>query len=151
MSILHGMNRAHPFARAILFFAIALIGFTFSFLSLFCAGSEKGTVAIGSRIEMFVDDWLIDTNRTRGSVSLQLQTPVRREVVLVTDKPWEGPDSAYYTVFQDGPLVRLYYRGLVPGGDRSTEQVTCYAESSDGIHFTRTNLGLVDFNVSKVN
>jgi hypothetical protein len=71
------------------------------------AESDKGTVAIGSRVEMFVDDWLIDSSRSRGNVSFQLQTPARREIVLVTDKPWEGPDSAYFTAFQDGPLVRL--------------------------------------------
>ena len=71
--------------------------------------------------------------------------------MLVTDKPWEGPDSAYFTVFQDGPLVRLYYRGIVPAGDTSTGQVTCYAESTDGIHFTRPNLGLVEFQGSKEN
>ena len=71
--------------------------------------------------------------------------------MLVTDKPWEGPDSAYFTVFQDGPLVRLYYRGIVPAGDTSAGQVTCYAESTDGIHFTRPNLGLVEFQGSKEN
>ncbi|MEI6567859.1 MAG: hypothetical protein WCR20_14370, partial [Verrucomicrobiota bacterium] len=85
-------------------------------------------VALGSRTELLVDDWLIDSTLSPGSVGLRLQTPIRREVVLVTDKPWEGPDSAYYTVFQDGPLVRLYYRGMVPGGaDTSIGQVTCYA------------------------
>ena len=109
-------------------------------------------VALGSRTELFVDDWLIDSTLSPGSVGLRLQTPIRREVVLVTDKPWEGPDSAYYTVFQDGPLVRLYYRGMVPGGaDTSIGQVTCYAESTNGVHFTRPNLGIVEFEGSKEN
>jgi hypothetical protein len=118
-----------------------------------CCGGEspKGSVAIGSRVEMFVDDWLIEPNRTSGNISLKLHEPVRREVVLVTDKPWEGPHSAYFTVFQDGPLIRLYYRGTVPGGDTSSGQVTCYAESTDGIHFKRPNLGLVEFQGSKEN
>ena len=120
-------------------------------LSLLAAESDKAPVAIGSRIEMFVDDWLIDSSRSPGNVSLQLQTPVNREIVLVTDRPWEGPDSAYFTVFQDGPLVRLYYRGIVPAGDTSIGQVTCYAESTDGIHFTRPSLGLVEFDGSKEN
>ena len=120
-------------------------------ISVFAADPVKDTVAIGTRIEMFVDDWLIDSSRTHGHVSLQLQTPVKREIALVTDKPWEGPDSAYFTVFQDGPLVRLYYRGIVPAGDTSSGQVTCYAESTNGIHFTRPNLGLVEFQGSKEN
>src|SRR6185503_6897170 len=63
-------------------------------------------VAIGSRVEMFVDNWLIDSNRSRG-VSLKLQVPVRREVVLTTDKPWEGKESAYFSVLQDGARILL--------------------------------------------
>jgi hypothetical protein len=100
---------------------------------------------------MFIDDWLIDSRLTRGGVALRLQTPAKREVVLTTDKPWEGPDSAYFTVFQDGPLVRLYYRGIVPKDDWSQDQVTCYAESRDGIHFDRPDLGLVEFQGSMSN
>jgi hypothetical protein len=115
------------------------------------AESAKDAGAIGSRVEMFVDDWLMDSTLTRGEVSLQMHAPVKREIVLVTDKPWEGPDSAYFTVFQDGAIVRLYYRGMVPGDDTSTNQVTCYAESTNGIHFTRPNLGLVEFQGSKSN
>ena len=120
-------------------------------LSLSAAEPGKGTADIGLRTELFVDDWLIDASSIRGNLSLQLQTPLKREVVLVTDKPWEGPDSAYFTVFQDGPVVRLYYRGIVPAGDLSENQVTCYAESTDGVHFNRPNLGLVEFQGSKEN
>ena len=58
-------------------------------------------IDIGTRVEMFVDDWLIDPTLRRG-ITLELQTPVRREVVLTTDKPWEGHFSAYYTIFKDG-------------------------------------------------
>lgn len=115
------------------------------------ADALNAPVAIGNRVEMFVDHWLIDSNRTRG-VALALQTPARREVVLTTDKPWEGMHSAYFTVIQDGARIRLYYRGFIPkGGDGSDKQITCVAESEDGIHFTRPNLGLYEFQGSKEN
>lgn len=104
-------------------------------------------VAIGSRLEMFVDEWLI---QKRTNVGLRLTQPTRREVVLTTDKAWEGVDSAYYTVIQDGKRVRLYYRGFCPA-DGSDQQVTCLAESEDGIHFSRPNLGLFDFQGSRAN
>jgi hypothetical protein len=107
-------------------------------------------IDIGTRVEMFVDDWLVDP-ATRRNISLQLQSPERREVVLTTDKPWEGRASAYFTIFQDGPRYRLYYRGMGPVRDNSEEQFTCYAESTDGIHFDRPNLGLHEFNGSKEN
>jgi hypothetical protein len=107
----------------------------------------KSPVDIGSRVEMFVDDWLIDTSQ---GVELRLNTPLRQEIVLVTDRPWEGPASAYFTVLRDGPMYRLYYRGLCPT-DGSSDQLTCMAESRDGIHFTRPDLQLFDFKGSKAN
>lgn len=107
----------------------------------------KPVVEISSRWELFVDDWLIESFR---DARLRLNTPVRQEVVLVTDKPWEGVDSAYYSVIHDGNRVRLYYRGYCPA-DADGRQVTCMAESADGIHFTRPNLGLYTFNGSKQN
>jgi hypothetical protein len=109
------------------------------------------SVSLGNRVEMFVDGWLIDTNRTRG-ISLKLNLPERREVVLTTDKPWEGKGSAYYSALQDGTRIRLYYRGFIPErGDGSDKQVTCMVESDDGIHFTRPNFGLFEFEGSKKN
>ena len=104
-------------------------------------------IDIGSRTEMFVDDWLID--RMDG-LSPQLQAPIKREVVLTFDKPWEGSAAAYVTVFRDGGKIRLYYRGNCPS-DLDAQQVTCVAESTDGIHFTRPSLGLYEFQGSKEN
>src|SRR6476619_2818510 len=109
-----------------------------------------GAIDVGTRVEMFVDDRLIDPT-LRHNISLQLQTPVRREVVLTTDKPWEGHFSAYFTILKDGPKFRLYYRGSGAKKDNSEEQFTCYAESGDGIHFVRPNLGLHEFEGSKEN
>jgi hypothetical protein len=124
--------------------------FSLSLLTMFlakCLAAESNPHTLGSRPEMFVETSLIDQ---KTNVSLQLATPIRREVVLTTDQPWEGPHSAYFTAFQDGDRVRLYYRGFVPK-DNSDQQVTCYAESPDGIHFTRPALGLFDFNGSTSN
>jgi hypothetical protein len=107
-------------------------------------------IPIGTQVQMFVDDRLVESNMRRG-ISLELQAPVRREVVLTTDKPWEGRESAYFTIIQDGKRFRLYYRGSAAKTDLSEEQFTCLAESTDGIHFERPKLGLVDFNGSKDN
>jgi hypothetical protein len=99
---------------------------------------------------MFVDDWLIDHSLSRN-VELRLQTPVRREIVLTTDQPWEGNVSGYYTIFKDGSKYRLYYRGSGAKRDDSVQQVTCYAESDDGIHFERPKLHLHAINGSDDN
>lgn len=103
---------------------------------------------IGQRWELFIDEFLVANSR---ATSLQLHEPRRAEVVLVTDAPWEGPTSAYFTVLKDGETIRLYYRGSVGGSDHSDDQVTCVAESRDGVHFTRPKLGLVEVRGSKEN
>ncbi len=102
---------------------------------------------IGSRWELFVDDWLIA--RLDGA-ALRLHSPVKREIVLVLDRPGEGKWSAYFTALQDGDVVRLYYRGFTPA-DVSEETCTCMAESRDGIHFERPQLGLYEFKGSRQN
>ncbi|MBT3268565.1 hypothetical protein HN371_15525 [Candidatus Poribacteria bacterium] len=106
---------------------------------------------LGSRRELFVDDWLID--RMDG-VELRLGAPTPREVAIVFDAPWEGNVSAYVTVFRDVDLFRMYYRGA--NYDVATEttthaEVVCYAESDDGVTWRKPELGLVEFDGSRAN
>ncbi len=114
--------------------------------------TEVYPVRVGTRRELFVDRTLID--RLRGSARLTLHHPTPREIVMVHDAPWEGNTSAYHTIFRDGDRVRMFYRGS-QGDPESSEQghrpVTCYAESEDGIRWTKPELGLVDFNGSTAN
>jgi len=110
------------------------------------AACAEELIDIGSRRELFVDDYLIE--RMSGGAELQLQRPTEREVVFTCDKPWEGNWSAYLTLFQDGDIYRMYY--LAQHWGRGSNFV-CYAESNDGINWTRPELGLVAFNGSKSN
>lgn len=105
---------------------------------------------IGSRLEPLVDDWLIEK---MNGVKLRLHHPTPREVAIVFDKPCEGNTSAYFTVFQDDNLLRMYYRGSNYdfAAQKGTHQVTCYAESKDGIHWTKPELNLFEFEGSTRN
>ena len=114
----------------------------------------KKPVDIGSRRELFVDDFIID--RMTGSAERRLQHPVPRETVITygkNGKPWEGNTCTYQSVVQNGDRILMYYSGrpVPPFADESKEQVTCVAESTDGIHFTRPQLGLYEINGSKKN
>ena len=108
---------------------------------------DKPVYDIGQRRELFVDDFLIDS--LSGGVERRLHHPDPREVVLKLDQPWEGQTSAYFASVRDGERILMYYRGEVsPGSDG---QVCCVAESRDGIHFTRVNAGLFEYEGSKDN
>jgi hypothetical protein len=109
-------------------------------------------INIASRLELFVDGYLVES--LTDGVEFYLHKPESQEVVLVADKPWEGNTSVYYTVFRDGKLYRMYYRG--PHFDTEKRQtahreVVSYAESKDGIHWTKPELGLFEFEGSKAN
>ena len=107
---------------------------------------------IGSRLEPMVDDYLVD--RMSGSLAFAPQLPKPHEVALVADRPWEGNTSAYFTVFEDDGKLRCYYRGshFDEASKRAThDEVTCYAESTDGIRFAKPDLGLFEFSGSKAN
>ncbi len=113
-------------------------------------------IDIGSRLELFVDDALIES--FGGEARLQLHRPERREIVFRTDAPWEGNASAFCSVFQDGPLYRMYYRGLHYRHSGEPAQALddhpwylCYAESDDGITWRRPELGIFDFRGSTAN
>lgn len=109
-------------------------------------------IVIGSRLEPLMDDFLIQS--LAGDARLDLKRPEPREVVLVTDRPWEGNTCAYYTIFQDGDRYRMYYRGShydTKKRKSAHPEVTCYAESRDGIHWVKPALGLCEFAGSKAN
>lgn len=124
---------------------------------LICSSSviAEEPLKIGDRRELFIDNGLVE--KLSGQAEIRLQHPTPREVVFKFDKPWEGSSSGYHTIFQDGDLYRLYYRGshiIVSEGRLNTgshKQYYCYAESKDGIHWTRPELNIVEFQGSKKN
>lgn len=120
--------------------AVTLIGLT---------ASLYGQHKIENRLELFVDDFLIDT---MTGTRLKLHEPVPAGVALRFDAPWEGAFSGYVTVLQDQSLFRMYYRGSPRAGrDGSDHEVTCYAESLDGITWTKPHLGLFKVNGTRQN
>ena len=130
----------------------------FILLSSLTVLSAAEPIDIGSRRELFVDRHLIDQ---LVGARLELHRPQPREVVMRFDKPWESYAPGYTTIIQDDEkrLFRMYYRATHTPPNHSVKekpttprrQVTCYAESEDGIHWTRPSLGLIAFEGSKNN
>jgi hypothetical protein len=103
-----------------------------------CQDKPAAPVPLESRLELFADSFLIGSLE---NVSLFMHKPRDEGPVLYFDKPWEGPFSTYSTVLKDNEIYRLYYRGLTSARTEGTnEEVTCYAESADGIHWIKPDL-----------
>ncbi len=145
-----------PFSRRDWLKSTAAGGLTFattlSSLPFVHATQAEPVHHIGSRRELFVDKFIID--KLTGARRV-LHHPIPREIVIVHDAPWEGAGSGYHSVIHDGDIYRMYYRGSALGvKDKRLilgKQVFCYAESSDGIHWKKPNLGLFEYNGSKEN
>lgn len=107
-------------------------------------------IDIGTRRELLLDDYLLES---LDGAELALNRPQPREVAIEHDAPWEGNVCFYHTVFQDGGLYRMYYRGshYDENEQKMQHQVVCYAESRDGIVWEKPELGLVEFAGSKKN
>ncbi len=126
-----------------------LVSATFIVLACTSAIAQVTPLEIGSKLELFVDNYLIDS---MSGAELRLHPPTPAETVLTFDKPWEGRHVGYVTVIPDGDIFRLYYRGLpTDGGDGTNAETTCYAESRDGLSFTRPNLGIYEIGGSRDN
>ena len=124
---------------------------------LFCMLAEVARadepIHLGSRRELFVDNYVIE--RIQGDAELRLHHPAPREIALEHDEPWEGNATAYHSVFQDDDLYRMYYRAWRLTVDSARLQQgtvsLCYAESQDGLHWTKPKLGLHEFQGSTAN
>lgn len=110
---------------------------------------DNNVIRLDSKRELFVDHFLID--RMEGT-RLVMHHPHDEGITMKFDKPWEGAFCGYVTVIKDGDLYRAYFRGLPESGkDGSSSEVTCYAESSDGIHWKKPELGIFEVNGTKQN
>lgn len=108
---------------------------------------------IGSRLELFVDDYLIETMDGAARV---MYRPIPKEICIIHDAPWEGSGTGYHTVFQDGDLYRMYYKAWEHTQNPETQGkahplYTGYAESKDGKVWEKPKLGLFEVFGTKEN
>ncbi len=101
---------------------------------------------LAGKREVFWDDYLVDAEKT--TALHRVHQPVEQETVLAHDVPWEGNKSDFHNIIvePDG-LLRMYYLGwsidLPKEGDASISPISlCYAESRDGVHWTRPELDI---------
>jgi len=104
-------------------------------------------------LHLFIDDEEI--TEVKHLARIVNRPKKHHEPVLSADRPWEGERAqAWGSVIQepDG-LFRMWYFAF--NTERRPDQLDvggyCYAESRDGIHWEKPDLGLFDFRGSKRN
>lgn len=131
------------FARYTLLMLFMFIGVSFSMEN---SGKGGELINLGTDRQIFVDNYLIDS---LSGTQIVKHTPHDEGPVLFLNKPWEGNFCAYFTIIQDKGLYRAYYRGSTSAmQDGSKKEITCLAESKDGIHWEKPNLRLYEMNGS---
>lgn len=79
---------------------------------------------------------------------LRVNPPTAREVVLRPDRTWEGLMISFYlSILDEGQRLRMWYICR----DRQNRPNLAYAESTDGVNWTKPALGLVEYEGSRTN
>ena len=100
------------------------------------------------------DEKFIETNN--GIIVLQ-HKPEKKNVALRCDDCWEGASNGYAGIMKVGDKYRMYYRAAAkecdidPKYQATAKESICVAESTDGIHFKKPNVGKYEYNGTKNN
>lgn len=112
--------------------------------------SKRKIFQVKNKKQLFIDEKFIDSS---NNVTLTMNPPYMSEIpILVPDKPWENRIGSYNTVIKDNDLFRMWYDFTPPENDPSgITRGVAYAESTDGIHWEKPNIGLIEICGSKSN
>ena len=125
------------------------------------SGRSIQPLHLGGYRQLFLDDHVIaermNCRREFNQVNKADVNPI-----ITCDKPWEREGDGYYIermcVVEDETdgLLKMWYETVntfeAPPADQPEEKFyTCFATSSDGIHWDKPNLGLAEYNGSRDN
>jgi hypothetical protein len=103
-----------------------------------------GAAPVGDHKQLFIDHRFIAASE---NVALNMNPAQKLGMVLDSSKErWEKGPGGYFRVIEDGGKFKMYYGAFVESGHG-----LCYAESDDGLHWTKPALGVVEINGSKAN
>ena len=114
-------------------------------------------VKLGAYRQLFVDDYLI---AARSGLRRVLHQPEKHpnNPIMIGETAWEGgprwgPVLAYVLRDENMGRFRLWYRSRVTyeANGRTYSDPNLYAESADGLHWERPNLGLYEWEGSTEN
>ena len=97
-----------------------------------------------TKSQLFLDDTWVDDQSML--TRLWHKPYIFPEPVMRPEMPWEGTALALYgTVLKIGENWRMYYTARSP----DSRAAMCVADSTDGFHWTRPNLGVHEFGAAR--
>ncbi len=106
---------------------------------------------VGSKRQLLIDNLFFESVE---NVTLEVHPAVKTgEKNVESDRPWESATLNWFTVMEDprgtlgdGARYRMWYECYdLEGWPTSDDTSFCYAESRDGIQWTKPNLGLFEY------
>lgn len=111
--------------------------------------AAETVIDVGGEKQLFIDRKFIAYER---NITLTVNPPVKAGVALERNKPWESGGITGGMVIQHEGVVRYYYGGseFTGPGDYGVAR-SCYAESRDGVVWSKPELGQVEYEGSTAN
>jgi len=106
--------------------------------------NAPAAIDVGDRKQLFIDERFF---AQKEGVRLCVNPPVKKEMILRSEMPWEAGSVGFYsTVIEHEGVYKLWYDGYV-GLETSKEvpRSLCYATSTDGVHWQRQNVNLFNW------
>ncbi len=95
---------------------------------------------------LFLDAMVVEESRGLSRL-FHAARKYAKNPVIVKEHVWEGSGPYIYgTVLRDNGKLRMWYQGIGPGAADVS-----YAESTDGVHWTKPVLGIVEYQGSRKN
>jgi hypothetical protein len=117
----------------------------FQWLGWLAAAAITAVAAVASPRYLFLDPAILASSE---NATLHVRPPEAREVVIRPDRPWEQLMISFFlTVRDEGEKLRLWYICR----DGQNQPNVAYAESVDGVHWTKPNLGIVEYDGNRDN
>lgn len=108
------------------------------------ATGEGTTLLVGGAKQLFIDDLFFESSK---NISLKVHPAYKTgEKNLQREKPWESATLNWFTVMQDQGKYRMWYECYdIEGWPTGDDTSFCYAESRDGVVWTKPKLGLFTY------
>jgi len=127
-----------------------ILGLVLPWLAAVAGASADEPREIGGDKQLFIDEDMI---ASIDGVEFTLNPARRAERVITATEPWEASGLGYCTFLRNGELFQMWYHGWCYDEDIEGHWMSriCYGESTDGIVWTKPDLGQAEFDGARRN